>query len=178
MYYSYKRQWIFHYDRLRHRAPTICKLLRKECLTASLVGIHKFLQKYRETRSIERQAGLGRSTKMTLEVKEVVERKMREDDEATTVQLCALLVCSVYTMTLKMVLRCCSALGWTFRENKTKHLDWAQEHRNDNFADVIWTDECLVQMESHRWFCCRKCGAAPKAKPRWRTQRFLHHFIY
>ena len=87
---------------------------------------------------------------------------MREDDEATAVQLHALLVCSGYTMTFKTVLRCRSALGWTFRgsaycqlirqENKAKRLEWAQQHRNDNFADVIWTDNCSVQMESHCQF--------------------------
>lgn len=37
---------------------------------------------------------------------------------------------------------------------------------NDSFDNVIWTDECTVQMESHRRFCCRKVGCAPKPKPR------------
>ena len=34
------------------------------------------------------------------------------------------------------------------------------------FSDVIWTDECTVQLETHRRFCCRKKGEAPKNKPR------------
>ena len=34
------------------------------------------------------------------------------------------------------------------------------------FSDVIWTDECTVQLETHRHFCCRKKGEAPKNKPR------------
>ena len=100
IYSSYKRQRILHYDRLGHRAPTLRKLLREEGLSASRVGIHKFLQKYRETKSIQRRPGSGRPTKITTTVKEIVERKMREDDEATAVQLHALLVCSGYTNTL------------------------------------------------------------------------------
>ena len=37
----------------------------------------------------------------------------------------------------------------------------------DDFEDVLWTDECSVQMESHRRFCCRKIGEAPKPKARY-----------
>ncbi|KAL5469124.1 hypothetical protein EMCRGX_G030327 [Ephydatia muelleri] len=33
------------------------------------------------------------------------------------------------------------------------------------FDDVIWSDECTVQMETHRRFCCRKKGEPPKPKP-------------
>ena len=53
--------------------------------------------------------------------KEIVERKMREDNEATSVQRYAL-VCSGYTLTLKRVLRCRSALGWTFRGSAYSQL--------------------------------------------------------
>ena len=34
------------------------------------------------------------------------------------------------------------------------------------FEDVLWADECSVQMKSHRRFCYRKIGDAPKPKPR------------
>ena len=34
------------------------------------------------------------------------------------------------------------------------------------FSEVIWTDECTVQLETHRHFCCRIKGEAPKNKPR------------
>jgi len=32
---------------------------------------------------------------------------------------------------------------------------------------VIWSDECSVQLETHRRFCCCKKGEAPKSKPRY-----------
>jgi len=44
--------------------------------------------------------------------------------------------------------------------NKQKRLDFARKYRDDTF-DVIWTDECTVQMEGHRRFCCHKRGEAP-----------------
>ena len=34
------------------------------------------------------------------------------------------------------------------------------------FEDVSWSDECTVQMESHRRFVCRIHGEAPHPKPR------------
>lgn len=50
--------------------------------------------------------------------------------------------------------------------NKVKRFEWCQQHQQDNFSDVIWTDESSVQLESHRRTCCRKIGQPPKPKPR------------
>ena len=69
---------------------------------------------------------------------------------------------------------CRMSLGWTRRgtaycqliraANKEKRLAWAQKHLHEattGFLDVIWTDECTVQMETYRRFCCRKDGQPP-----------------
>ena len=132
--------------------------------------------KYKITGTIVRTPGSGRPSKITAEVNALVERQMRHDDETTAAQLHVLLVRSGFAMDLRTVLRCRTSPGWTFRgssycqlirhENKQKRLDWARLHRTDSFEDVIWTDECTVQMESHRRFCCRKRGEAPRPKPR------------
>ena len=108
------------------------------------MGIHKFLQKHREMNNIERRPGSGRPTKMTAAVKALVYWQMRGDNETTTVQLHALLLRHDHTMTLKTVLRCHAALGWTIRgsaycqlirqQNKVKRLQWAQEHLNEGVA--------------------------------------------
>ena len=52
------------------------------------------------------------------------------------------------------------------RQNKSKRLTWALENRNDNFDDVIWTDETNVQMETHRRFNYRKRTHTPRYKPK------------
>ena len=85
MYSSYKRQRILHFALMGHKAPTISCLFREEGLRTSHVGMHKFLQKYKETKSIERRPGCGRPTKMTLAVKALVERQTREDNETTAI---------------------------------------------------------------------------------------------
>ena len=71
-------------------------------------------------------------------------------------------------------------MGWTRRgtaycqlirgPNKEKRLAWAKQYLHEaagGFLDVIWTDECTVQMETHRRFCCRKIGQPPRNKPRY-----------
>ena len=124
-----------------------------------------------------RKPGSGRPSKITAEVKALVEQQMRKDDETTAYQLHALLVSKGYPISINTILRCRSSLGWTFRgsaycqmireANKVKRYEWALQHVNDPFEDVIYTDECTVQLEAHRRFCCRKIGQTPKPKPRY-----------
>ena len=103
MYSRYKRQRILHFARMGYKPPTIYRVLREEGLIANRMGIHKFLQKHRETNNIERRPGSGRPTKMTAPVKALVEQQMRDDDETTAVQLHALLLRHGHTMTLRTV---------------------------------------------------------------------------
>ena len=101
---------------------------------------------------------------------------MKLDDETTAQQLHALLTSKGYALSLNMILRCRSLLGWTFRgsaycqlireDNKLRRFEWALANKLDDFENVIFTNECTVQMETHRRYCCRKQGEAPRPKPR------------
>ena len=176
VYSTYKKQWILYLHSQGLKAPTIVKVLAQEKLKCSRVGVAKFLNVYKATGSIARQPDSGRPSKITAEIKEIVEAQMRLDDETTAYQLHRLLTEKRYSFSLHTILRCRTSLGWTFRgsaycqlirdANKVKRLAWAQEHRDDSFEDVIWTDECTVKMESHRRFACRQHGEAPRPKPR------------
>ena len=116
---------------------------------------------------------------------------MREDDETTALQLYQLLRSRGYRLSRRTVLRCRTSLGWTFRgsaycqlirtANKAKRLQWAQQYLSEaasGFQDVVWTDECSVQMESHRRFCCRKRGEAPRNKPRLELHTYTYRYLY
>lgn len=81
-----------------------------------------------------------------------------------------------YSTSLQTILWCQTLLGWMFCGSaycqliqevyKQKRLEWAKcyEHKvATGFLDVIWTDECTVQLETHwRWFSCHKRGERPK----------------
>jgi transposase len=155
VYSTYKLQRILYFYFQGFKAPTISKLLREEKLKASRVGIAKFLKKYEETGSIGRRPGSGRLTKVTAEIKAVVEEQMRKDDETTATQLHALLTSRGYSISLRTILRCRFSLGRTYRgsaycqlirdANKQKRLAWAEQfgtYKDEDFEEVIWTDEC------------------------------------
>ena len=139
----------------------------------------KILKHYEDIGTIVRKPGSGRPTRITAEIKCIVEEQMQTDDETTAHQLHHLLVSKGYDISLRTILRCRTSLGWTFRGstycqmirevNKEKRLQWAIENQGLDFDDVVWTDECTVQLESHRRFCCRKVGQRPKNKPRYRV---------
>ena len=180
VYSSYTQQRILasHYRGVS--AYSIVRVLRSEGLTVSKTGVLKFLRKFKATGSIGRRPGSGRPSKVTPQILAVVEEQMRRDDETTAVQLQSILVRRGSPLSLATILRHRSLLGWTFRgsaycqlirdDNKVKRLHWARKHLNealtDGFTDVVWTDECTVQMESHRRYACHKKGQPPKLKPR------------
>ena len=127
-----------------------------------------------------RVAGTGRPTKISQQILAIIERQMQMDDETTAVQLQRVLVLEGHPLSLKTILRSRTKLGWTFRgsaycqlirvANKAKRLEWCrkftEEAANDGFTDVLWTDKSSIQMEAHRWYCCRKTGTQPRPKPR------------
>ena len=81
-----------------------------------------------------------------------------------------------YQMSLCTVLKCRKALGWTHcgaayfqlirAQYEEKRLLWARQYLQDEFTDVVWTDETTVQLETHHRLCCRKRGQKPHYKQR------------
>ena len=107
----YKKQRILFYYEKGYKAPTIAKLLREANLQCSRVGVAKFLKKFQETGNINRRVGSGRPSKVTAEIKRVVEEQMRLYDETTAVQLHRILVEKGYSISLRTILRCRTSLG-------------------------------------------------------------------
>ena len=160
VYSSYTKLRILHYSSKGFKPYAISRLLLKEeGIEVSRFGVSKFLEVYQTTFTISRQPGSGRPSKITAEVKELVEVKMQEDDETTATQLHRMLVEHGIEISLKTILRCRISLGWTFRgsaycqlireANKVKQLDWTVKNKDNTFDDVVWTDECTVQLENH-----------------------------
>ena len=70
------------------------------------------------------------------------------------------------------------SLGWVATQpkynqlvheaNKEKRVVWCQEQisKGDKFLNVIWTDECSVQLDNHGRLCFRRKQEKRKLKPR------------
>ena len=65
----------------------IVQLLKREGISASVMGVTRFLKRHSATGSIERKKGSGRKPKVTDIVKEMVEKEMQTDDENTVSEL-------------------------------------------------------------------------------------------
>ena len=113
VYSIYLKQRIVHLHTKGYKPPTIQRFLREEGLACSRIGIYRFLKHFKEY-GLMRKAGSGRPSKISREIKIIVEEKMREDDESTAHQLHNLLGSKGYSISLRTVLRCRTYLGWTF----------------------------------------------------------------
>ena len=177
---TYAKQRVIALREQGFKAPTIANKLREEGTYVTRVGIHKFLRVYEATHTIQRRSGSGHPSKITTEVKALVEQQMNRDDETTAYQLHQMLLENRCLISLRTILRCREQLGWTFQGsaycqlirnvNKEKRLEWARKHlaeADNGFLNVIWTDESSIQLETHRRHSYRKLGSAPKYKPRY-----------
>ena len=112
---DYTKQRIVFYYNQGLKPPTISSLLDQKGIKVSRRGILKFLTNYRSSGSICRRPGSGRPSKITEDVKRLVEEKMRQDDETTAMQLYQLLTVNGYALSKATILHCRTSLGWTFR---------------------------------------------------------------
>ena len=177
---EYTKGRILRLQQEGHGPRRIVALLAEEGIPVSVGGVWKFLRRYAHTQTTARKKGSGGKTKVTDTVKEVVETAMRKDDETTAAQLRVALSHEGHNLGLSTVYRCRTSLGWTYRgsaycqiirpANRIKRLEWARENLGADFSDVVFTDECSVQMETHRRYCCRKRGEPPKNKPRYKAR--------
>ena len=106
VYSAYVKKRIIVYDTERYNPPAIQKLLLEEGFVTTRQGIARFLKVYKTTGTIDRCPGSGRPAKASEEVRVIVEQQMRQDDEATAVQLHRLLVDKGYALSLSTILRC------------------------------------------------------------------------
>ena len=177
VYDSYTKRRIVHYEQTGLSVRAIVKTLKEENIIVSASGVWKFIKRYRISKTIERKKGSGRVSIVSNDIKKIIDDQMIHDDETTACQLVQQLHNEGYSISLSTALRCRTSLGWTWRGsaycqliregNKTKRLIWAREYLNDDFENVVFTDETSIQQESHRRHCCRKVGHPPRPKPRY-----------
>lgn len=135
MVYS-NRGLIIYYWHLGRHPYTVAKL-PSEALQTSRSWVTKFLMKYKQTVTIGRWPGSGRSSKILLQILDIVEAQMQIDDETTAVQLQKILADQRHKLSWKSILRLRSKLGWPFHgrptanssENRTRQRGWSGQSR-------------------------------------------------
>lgn len=150
--------------------------LQDENISVCRQTIWRFKKHFRKYGSIAAVRRSGR-TSITGKIASHVEESMRKSDETTAKQLVDIVQQRTgMSISKSTVLRTRNQLGWSYRGaaycqmirevNRQKRYQWALKVVNDDFKNVIWTDETTVQLETHKRFCCRKKGEVPKCKPR------------
>ena len=150
----YVKQRILFYHSEGFRAPTITQKLREEGIIVSRRGVSKFITRYCISGNIGRRPGSGRPSKITAEIKRMVDLQMEADNETTALQMHAHLVKTGHNLSLATILRCRTSLGWTFRRsaycqliqdvNKTKRLEWAKENLGGKFQFAISVQDSVT----------------------------------
>lgn len=163
--------------RLNYSLKKIKAKLEEEGIVVSKTSLCLLIKKFKTTGTVADHRPIPRPRKLKEVHYRFIDERMSEDDELTAVKLLAKLKdqfpdLSVSINTIKRAKR---ELGWAAKKtrycalisesNQEKRVEWCQKQVEEGdleFENVVWTDECTVQLESHRRFCFRKKGQPVK----------------
>ena len=143
---------------------TIRERLKTEGVCVSTKSLYLLVAKYRQTKSVTDRPRRAVSKILGNEHYRFIDEALATNDELTSRQLRTMLTNKYpeLSMSLSTIVRARRELGWVVTTpkycqlirdaNKQKRLEWCQEmiNTNEQFDDVIFTDESSVQLESHR----------------------------
>ena len=169
-----------HLHERGYSVAAIVERLQEEHTIVSRVALYKLLKKYKERGSVGDRARRPRRAKLDHEHLVFIDNAMAQNDELSSRQLRQLLEeqWQGLRVSLQTVRRVRKNLGWVctrpkycqlVREiNKMKRVEWcnAMLDANEKFQDVVWSDECTVQLDNHGRVCFRRKKQPRKLKPR------------
>ena len=150
--------------------------------------INKF-QHHHTIRDLPRRA---KPKKLSEEMTTLMDNMLRNNDEMTSRQIRSRLVeefQSLNRVSLSTVKRARQVKGWVctrphycqlIREvNKVKRKEWCQQkiEMKEEFEDVIFTDECTVQLDHHGRLCFRKESQPRRLKQRPKHPSKIHIWV-
>ena len=159
-----------------HSVAEIRARLIEEGNLVSLVSIYKLLKKYECTGGVvDRKRKPSVRKILQSEHLHFIDEAMADDDELTARKLRDMLEqrwpgLKVSISSIKRVRK--HDLGWICTRpkycqlirvaNREKRLEWCQEMitAKETFDNVIWSDECSVQLDNHGRMCFRKVKQA------------------
>lgn len=163
-----------------HSVKVILKRLKEEDISVARAAVFKLLAKHRKYGSVADLKKPRPPKKLSKEQYIFIDNAMLENDELTSRQLRDKVEdrWPEIKASLSTYKRARRDLGWVatrpkycqlIREaNHVKRLLWCEERvrEKDKFEDVVWTDECSVQQDSHGRLCFRRVKEPRKLKPK------------
>ena len=146
--------------------------------STSLASVTRIINKIQKTGSTENCSRSGRPTELSADAKAFIEKQMRINNEATSIQIKKQLAKHGIVVNFCTVRRLRAKQGWTLQHNhycqlirvanKVKRLEYAQKilDSHDTFHNVIFFDECSVFLEQYRLICYQKVDKPLKRKPK------------
>ena len=146
---DYAKRWVYNSGcKVSHIAET---LVLEDGIRISKQGIRKFLLQYSELGTIARILGSGFPPKL---LPELIDAKMRADDETMATHLQKFLASHGVYVSLSTILRSRKQLDWVYRgsvycqlickPNKQKRLELAQANLHYSFDAITFINETLV----------------------------------
>lgn len=165
------RQRVIVLQRLGYSLKDIQKRLKEEGTNVSLRSLQYLSLKFKKFHTIRDLHRAPKKRLLTTEMMAAIEDNLRNDDELTATKLKRKLSEKFTTfpdVSISTIKRCRKEKGWVstrphycqlIREaNKLKRKEWCERQldANEQFENVIFSDECTVQLDHHARLCFRK----------------------
>lgn len=178
MYSLYLRERILRLHQSGLRPAALVKTLKKEGFKVSRSGIYYVIKKYSNTGMIYDLPRSGRPKALSENSHQQIDKWLQENNELTTTNILNSLISQGARISRSSVGRAIQRLGWSgkttrycqlIREaNKQKRMDFCQHmlSTRENFYDIIFTDETLVQLKPTHRKSYHKKGQQRRFRPK------------
>ena len=163
--------------------------LSNEGNIVSLRSLQRVWSKFQNVHTVRDLPRVTRPRLLTAEMVSALEDCLRNEDEMTARKLKTMLA-EKFThfpnVLLATIKRNCQECGWVCTrphycqlirdDNKIKRKEWCQQQldNDEQFEDVIFTDECTIQLDHHGRLCFRKEKAPQILKQRAKHLAKIH----
>ena len=140
--YLYTKRRALYFASKRLNCCAISRALASEDLSYTPKSVFVLIKKCNRGEGISRKPGSDRPTKITQQVKDLIEEQMQTDDETTAAELKHKLEANEIYLSHSTILRCRRELGWTYHGSSYCQLireqNKVKRHQNNDFCNVVW----------------------------------------
>ena len=177
------RKRVIVLSRQGYSIQDIHERLREEGTEVSIRSLQRLCAKFQQKHTIQDLPRASKARLLAPEMLATIEESLKSDDELTARKLKSKLFekfTELHDVSLLTIKRCRKEIGWVctrphycqlIREtNKLKRKEWCQKQldNKEEFENVIFTDECTVQLDHHGRlsFCKEKEPRVLKQRPK------------